>query len=782
MTDATPYAQTIRAWVAEGGRVVLLHQDSGRALTAELPDTDSQHAASMAWIRSPGHTILAGLSESQMRWWRPDHLVATKTFQKPTSGRFQVLLDSGGRYGMEWTSLAEVRVGKGLFVISQLHLADRIDVEPLAGELLARMVRYALTGTPPEARSLRLLAGRNEALKKTLASCSVVSKPGLTGDGPIMVDGSQELTAADVTSLHQYIDDGNTLWLHRFNPSSLAKVASLFPFVPKLMEFDKSTQAGKIINAAGISAGLSTFDLYWTRVDMGFRGDPYQNGQVTAKLGDYVLQLPTLEAGKPLTSPAFMIRVPTGKGSIFVDNLAWEDAYGAEPAKVSRLLSTLVTNLGGDVRLQTERDYKYFSVDLSPYVNMGYYDQTEGDSKGGWTDQGINDMRFFLINHTGRAGGVEGAAEVTGDKWPAEVRFGGRPFRLVDPTIGAHKGVISLRGGTHDMFLPGELKGIKVGRTAERLWFLHTACWAVTDKLNAEIGRYIIHYDDGSTVTVPLRYGLELQDWWDPAPLANSQVAWTGKNLKRSPIGIWITPWENPNPDKKITMIDLIGNLTESQIVLLGITGGTGEGGAADERQVAQWMLSDANAGSILNRVPGGANLTFDKNAPTIYRGEGHAGLRVTGGQSIQGEAIAMSALKLGGPFSLEMSIMVEKPPIGYMGGLFEFMKYQSAGFRLVYYQNMKLGAEIFPGPGKSSYIVGQTALQPGRFYHVRIQFDGQRAQLFLDGKLDAGVDTAAPAPCDTGVRIGTTGGNQYDLNGVVEEIVIRTPVGNAGK
>ncbi len=776
-TDASPFAEALRAFAADGGRVVVLRQEHWRPPAMELPEADPQHAASMAWVRAPAHPVLAGLGEAQMRWWRPDHLISKRTFHKPTTGRFQVLLDCGGRYGMQWTPLSEVRAGKGLYLVTTLPLAERAGVEPMAGELLARLVRYALAAAPAEARPLRLLAGTNEALKKTLAACSVVAKPGLEGDGPVLVDGSQALSAEELAALRRHLDGGGTLWLHRFTPESIAKVAGLFPFVPALSEFDKTIQAGAVRPGHDVAGGLGSFDLYWTRVETGSRADIFQDGQPTAKLGQYALTLPSVEAGEPLAAPALLARVPVGKGAILFDNLFWEDAFGAESGKVSRLVSTLVTHLGGDVKLEPEQEFSYFHVDLAPHVNMGYYDAVEGDGKGGWTDQGKNDMRFFLINHTGRAGGVEGAPEVTTDPWPAVARFAGRPFRLVDPTKGERKGVVTLRGGEHCPGLPGEVKGIRVGQKADRLWFLHTACWAIADKVHAELGRYAIHYQDGTTATAPLRYGLELQDWWNPGPLPNSRVAWTGKNLMASPIGVWVTPWENPNPEKRIESVDLVGNLSGTQIVLLGITGGVAQGGAA-ERVAARWSLAEAAGGAVPNGVAGGPALQFGKEAPAAFSGDGHAGLRFGGGRSLIGSGKGVPAFGVQAPFSLEMSVAVEKPPVGYMGGLFQCMEYGKSGFRLVCYQDLKLGVEIFPGGGKRAFIRGQTALQPGRFYRVRLQFDAGRAQLYLDGKVDGSADTPPPAACAGEIQVGTASGKDYHLEGAVEEIVVKMPAG----
>ena len=66
--------------------------------------------------------------------------------------------------------------------------------------------------------------------------------------------------------------------------------------------------------------------------------------------------------------------------------------------------------------MQAEKNYAYAQADLSGQANMGFYDEVAGDGKGGWTDQGENDMRFFLINHTGKA--ESGNMEVMDSEFP----------------------------------------------------------------------------------------------------------------------------------------------------------------------------------------------------------------------------------------------------------------------------------------------------------------------------------------------------------------------------
>src|SRR5690606_38725168 len=115
---------------------------------------------------------------------------------------------------------------------------------------------------------------------------------------------------------------------------------------------------------------------------------------------------------------------------------------------------------------------------------------------------------------------------------------------------------------------------------ADRLWFLQGAGWT-PPKAHQVVARYVIHYEDGSQTEFPIRYGIEISEWWNPSQVAGAVIAWTGHNLQQAPIGIYATEWVNPHPDRKIASIDLIGNLSPTQIVLVGITAGEIEGGSA---------------------------------------------------------------------------------------------------------------------------------------------------------------------------------------------------------
>ena len=100
--------------------------------------------------------------------------------------------------------------------------------------------------------------------------------------------------------------------------------------------------------------------------------------------------------------------------------------------------------------------------------------------------------------------------------------------------------------------------------------------WSVPK--GTKVGSYVIRYTDGSTHTVPVNYGKDVQDWWMNEEVTEGSglvVAWKGVN-QASPsgpaIGIYKTTWLNPDPDKTIASIDYRSAMTDAAPFLIAIT------------------------------------------------------------------------------------------------------------------------------------------------------------------------------------------------------------------
>ena len=185
-------------------------------------------------------------------------------------------------------------------------------------------------------------------------------------------------------------------------------------------------------------------------------------------------------------------------------------------------------------------------LDVAAACTTGFRDDVAGDGKGGWTDQGDNDMRNLP----------------TGD-----VRFRSIPFRIIDPARNQGRSCIVLKGRGRET--APTTATIAVGRTCETLYFLHACAWA---RKGAKVGHYELAYADGSTRRVPLVADREITDWWTPHDTRECAVGWEGANAKSAAVGLNIFPFANPKPAVAIQSIRFVSAGTGPVPLLVAVT------------------------------------------------------------------------------------------------------------------------------------------------------------------------------------------------------------------
>lgn len=185
----------------------------------------------------------------------------------------------------------------------------------------------------------------------------------------------------------------------------------------------------------------------------------------------------------------------------------------------------------------------WFSVDLSPFVNISLRDES---GRIGWLGLGPgNDL----------SGLPEGVSVL-----------GGIPYDL-----GSRRAGILLGGPKGILEGFGErIVGIPVGSKADRLYFLHTTAFA--DRTNRKVGEYTIHYEDGSSAKVELIYGQTISAWDWARPASRNRSAWRGVTHSGDVIRVNTLMWDNPHPDKRITALDF-ASYGDAGPVLIAVTG-----------------------------------------------------------------------------------------------------------------------------------------------------------------------------------------------------------------
>lgn len=120
---------------------------------------------------------------------------------------------------------------------------------------------------------------------------------------------------------------------------------------------------------------------------------------------------------------------------------------------------------------------------------------------------------------------------------------------------------------------PESIEGIVIGRTCQRLHFLHATGWDAI--AGTSIGSYWIRYANNREVEIPIRFGREIGNWWAmPSDIAKRPqgVVWQGTNAANQPVQLFRKSWRNPYPAVEIRSVDFVSRMTRSAPFLIAIT------------------------------------------------------------------------------------------------------------------------------------------------------------------------------------------------------------------
>ena len=157
----------------------------------------------------------------------------------------------------------------------------------------------------------------------------------------------------------------------------------------------------------------------------------------------------------------------------------------------------------------------FIPVPLSPGATPGFSDETAGDQKGGWIDEGPNDLGVFAPGTRDFIGGVR--------------------FSIASERENPGRTCIVL-GGPARPWMPQSAALPAVGRKGEpvsgkSLYLLHAAAGMSHSEAHGTVGTVTVVYGDGKEQAFPVRAGIEAADWAANASWENAKLAWTDYNL-----------------------------------------------------------------------------------------------------------------------------------------------------------------------------------------------------------------------------------------------------------
>ena len=127
---------------------------------------------------------------------------------------------------------------------------------------------------------------------------------------------------------------------------------------------------------------------------------------------------------------------------------------------------------------------------------------------------------------------------------------------------------------------PDLVKGIKIDSKANSLSFLTGLLFGHDVEKGLEAASVFIHYDDGTKEEFSLLAKVDVFDYWVNNSsrleaiqnLDDEKIGWIGTCAKGNGRALTKFTWQNPQPNKSISHIDLVGGLSDCAPFIVGIT------------------------------------------------------------------------------------------------------------------------------------------------------------------------------------------------------------------
>lgn len=182
----------------------------------------------------------------------------------------------------------------------------------------------------------------------------------------------------------------------------------------------------------------------------------------------------------------------------------------------------------------------FLLIPVAKYGNRGLSDDIQNDGKGGWTDQGSNDLSTLQ---------------------PGVLKTQGVPFEIGDRAI-------ILKSLQRPGF-PEKSPEIPVDAKVERLCFCQALAWGGGAQI--PVFHYRVTYADDTTIDVPMIQSIDVFDWWNTSGGTRARVAWRGNSGEHA-AALFHSQWKNPKPDVAVKTVQVVSDNQNAVPIVLGIT------------------------------------------------------------------------------------------------------------------------------------------------------------------------------------------------------------------
>ena len=151
-------------------------------------------------------------------------------------------------------------------------------------------------------------------------------------------------------------------------------------------------------------------------------------------------------------------------------------------------------------------------------------------------------------------------------------------IRTCDGTRFDARGCLFLASGKHySDRVPDQMLGIPVAAKGQRIHFLHGTFWG-QDTPATLIGKYVLHFADGTALEQPIVLGRDVLDTHaEPPPPGNGNARMAcalkdPNDANDPPEHLYVTTWNNPHPETEILSLDFISFRQTEAPFLVAVT------------------------------------------------------------------------------------------------------------------------------------------------------------------------------------------------------------------
>ncbi|NOU36164.1 MAG: hypothetical protein HOO88_05300 [Kiritimatiellaceae bacterium] len=311
---------TDRRWqalAAAGNKIIVLEQEYPlhfQAVPADFETTD--HDGRISFAQNLEHPVFKGLRQDDLSFWGSDHIVYRHALRKPTRGAVS-LVQCDDQLGD--TALAVAEVDKGLLVMSQLAIGEKLTTEVVCRRLFDNLIAYA-AGYQKVVRSVQTTI-ENPQTAAAISAVGVSSKPAadpvaaLKSGGIVIVDGTKanlEKLGSAAADLAAFFAGGNYLMVINVTPDSLAAFNKLVGYEHVLRPFRQELVRFPVVPNP-LTAGLTLRDVVMTN---GKRFQVFNRDEWPADDAfDYIADLDDIAPFAEFPSPDYFGFKVTGPGT-----------------------------------------------------------------------------------------------------------------------------------------------------------------------------------------------------------------------------------------------------------------------------------------------------------------------------------------------------------------------------------------------------------------------------------------------------------------------------------